>query len=191
MNYYLEVLKKYAQFSGRARRKEYWMFVLINLVITLVLSYIDRTIGTEIGTGENRQGLISGVYGLAVLIPSIAVCVRRLHDTDRSGWWILAPIAPMVVAIITILMSLGGTLLMFTGTEPIFMRGSATALWVISAISFLTAIVMSLVTLVFYVKPGTVGPNKYGDDPKQSLAPQAPIYTTPPTQPTPPSNPIV
>ena len=85
MNWYIEVLKKYAVFSGRARRKEYWFFVLFNVIISLVLTVIDAAMGTydeTVGTG-----ILSGVYLLAIFIPSLAVAVRRLHDTGRSGWW--------------------------------------------------------------------------------------------------------
>ena len=88
MNWYLEVLKKYAVFNGRARRKEYWYFVLFNFIINIVLSGID-----SMTTG---MGLLPGIYTLAVLIPSIAVLVRRLHDTDRSGWWVLIGLIPII-----------------------------------------------------------------------------------------------
>ena len=85
MNWYLDVLKKYAVFSGRARRKEYWFFVLFNIVISLVLGLIDGVIGSA--SAETGVGLLGGIYALAILIPTIAVAVRRLHDTGRSGWW--------------------------------------------------------------------------------------------------------
>ena len=92
MNWYLDVLKKYATFSGRARRKEYWMFVLFNAIAYIVLMVVDlATIGS---------GVLPLVYELAVLIPSLAVGVRRLHDTDRSGWWLLIALIPLVGAII-------------------------------------------------------------------------------------------
>jgi uncharacterized membrane protein YhaH (DUF805 family) len=94
MSWYLEVLKKYAVFSGRARRKEYWMFALINFIITLVLIVIDLLIGTF--SPQAGFGLLEGLYSLAVLIPGIAVTVRRLHDTDRSGWWILIGLIPLI-----------------------------------------------------------------------------------------------
>jgi uncharacterized membrane protein YhaH (DUF805 family) len=84
MTWYLEVLKKYAVFKGRARRKEYWYFVLFNTLITIVLGIIDGVTGLV--SAEAGIGLLSGLYTLAVLIPSIAVSVRRLHDTNRSGW---------------------------------------------------------------------------------------------------------
>lgn len=84
MDWYIKVLKKYAVFSGRARRKEYWFFVLFSIIISVVLSLIDGVIGTyNSGAGV---GLLTGIYSLAILIPAIAVAVRRLHDTNRSGW---------------------------------------------------------------------------------------------------------
>ena len=88
MKWYLEALKnKYADFSGRAHRTEYWMFVLINIIIIVVLSIIDAMI-----TG----GILQIVYSLGVLIPSVAVAARRMHDTDRSGWMLLLGLIPLV-----------------------------------------------------------------------------------------------
>ena len=98
MNWYLEALKKYAVFSGRARRKEYWYFFLFNLLISIVLAVIDSMIG--IFDAEAGIGLLGGIYGLAVLIPGLAVSVRRLHDTDRSGWWLLIVLIPLIGAIV-------------------------------------------------------------------------------------------
>ena len=81
MNWYLDVLKKYAVFSnGRSRRKEYWMFFLINIIIAIVLGFIEGIMG--------GPGIISSLYSLAVLLPEIGVSIRRLHDTNRSGWWL-------------------------------------------------------------------------------------------------------
>jgi uncharacterized membrane protein YhaH (DUF805 family) len=98
MNWYFEVLKKYAVFSGRARRKEYWYFVLFNIIISLLFSFIDVLIGTfEPQTGA---GLLGGIYTLAILIPSLAVAVRRLHDTGRTGWWLLIGFIPVIGAIV-------------------------------------------------------------------------------------------
>jgi uncharacterized membrane protein YhaH (DUF805 family) len=94
MNWYLEVLRKYLVFGGRARRKEYWFFVLFNIIIAMILAIIDSTIGTL--NPETRVGLFSGIYSLAVLIPSFAVAIRRLHDTDRSGWWLLIGLVPLI-----------------------------------------------------------------------------------------------
>ena len=86
--YYLEVLKKYTVFSGRARRAEFWWFTLISWVISLVLQAIDNVVGTG--------GGLSGLYSLGVLLPSIGVAIRRLHDTDRSGWWLLLVLIPIL-----------------------------------------------------------------------------------------------
>lgn len=94
MNWYLAVLKNYAGFSGRARRTEYWMFFLINVIITLVFNVIGLAVkaGTYVGW----------IYGLLVLIPGLAVAVRRLHDTGRSGWWVLIALIPVIGVIILI-----------------------------------------------------------------------------------------
>jgi uncharacterized membrane protein YhaH (DUF805 family) len=92
MNWYLIALKKYVEFDGRARRKEYWMFALFNLLITLAIAVIEAIIGTP--------GFLGLIYALAVLLPAIAVSVRRLHDTDRSGWWLLIALVPIVGAIV-------------------------------------------------------------------------------------------
>lgn len=96
MNWYVTVLKKYAEFNGRARRSEYWYFVLINVVISIILSLIDYSIWGEGGAA------LSSIYSLAVLVPSLAVLVRRLHDTGRSGWAILWGFIPLVGAILLI-----------------------------------------------------------------------------------------
>jgi uncharacterized membrane protein YhaH (DUF805 family) len=123
MNWYLEVLKKYAVFSGRARRKEYWYFFLFNIIINIVLTVLDVVIG--IFSAELGMGLLGMLYTLAVLIPSIAVSVRRLHDTDRSGWWLLIFLIPLIGAI---------------------------------------------VLLIFMVKDGNPGENRYGSNPKGATA---------------------
>lgn len=104
MNWYLEALKKYATFEGRAGRTEYWFFVLFNVLAVIVLAIIDGVLGTF--REEAGIGLLSGVYALAVLIPSIAVLVRRLHDTDRSGWWILISFVPLIGEIVLLVFAL-------------------------------------------------------------------------------------
>ncbi|WP_340123238.1 DUF805 domain-containing protein [Methylobacter svalbardensis] len=98
MNWYLEVLKKYAVFDGRARRKEYWFFFLFNIIISMILSAVDGLTGSF--NPETGVGLLGGIYTIAVLIPSIAVSVRRLHDTGRSGWWLLIGLIPLIGTII-------------------------------------------------------------------------------------------
>ena len=92
MNWYLRALKKYAEFSGRARRTEYWMFTLVNVVIAMVLGVIEGILG--------GPGILGAIYGLAMLLPSLAVTIRRLHDTGRSGWLCLIALIPVVGAIV-------------------------------------------------------------------------------------------
>jgi uncharacterized membrane protein YhaH (DUF805 family) len=98
MNWYIAVLKKYAVFQGRARRKEYWFFVLFSTIVVLVLGVVDGMLG--LFDPETGMGLLGAIYSLAVLVPSIAVGVRRLHDTDRSGWWLLIAFIPLIGAIV-------------------------------------------------------------------------------------------
>ena len=101
MNWYLAALKKYVDFSGRARRKEYWFFFLFNFIAIIVLTAIDAMLGL---------GFLGLIYALAIILPGIAVTIRRLHDTDRSGWWILVGLIPAVGGIILLIfMVLPGT----------------------------------------------------------------------------------
>ena len=98
MNWYLEVLKKYAVFEGRAGRKEYWFFVLFNILISMALGYVDWLTGNI--NPETGLGILSGIYALGVMIPGMAVSVRRLHDTNRSGWWLLITFVPVIGALV-------------------------------------------------------------------------------------------
>jgi len=94
MQWYLMVLKRYAEFSGRSRRKEYWYFTLISLVIGIILAIISVSFDLMFMNGQ--YGILDSAYQLAVLIPSIAVSVRRLHDTSHNGWWLLLAFVPVV-----------------------------------------------------------------------------------------------
>ena len=119
MNWYTKVLKQYVDFSGRARRTEYWMFTLFNVIILIVLSFVDRALGFGTFAGSSGAGSVafaaslgplSGLYSLAVLLPSLAVAVRRLHDTNRSGWWLLIGLIPFIGGIVLLVfMVLEGT----------------------------------------------------------------------------------
>jgi uncharacterized membrane protein YhaH (DUF805 family) len=100
MNWFLVVLKKYATFSGRAQRAEYWYFLLISTLIVIALSVIDGMTGSY--NEDTGWGLLSGLYSLAVLLPSIAVGARRLHDTSRTGWWLLIGLIPVIGTIVLI-----------------------------------------------------------------------------------------
>ena len=88
MNWYFEVLKKYAVFDGRAHRTEFWLFFLFSFIISFFLGVIVGLVGS--------LWFITTLYALAVLIPGLAVSVRRLHDTNRSGWWILTGLVPIL-----------------------------------------------------------------------------------------------
>jgi len=90
-------LKKYAEFSGRASRKEYWMFFLVNILIMIGFSLVSGVLDSTL------IQVLSVLYILAVLVPSLAVYVRRLHDTNHSAWWILLSLVPVVGGIILLI----------------------------------------------------------------------------------------
>jgi uncharacterized membrane protein YhaH (DUF805 family) len=100
MNWFVLALKKYAVFSGRSQRSEYWFFVLFCLLISIALSVVDWMLGRY--SASAQIGLLSGVFSLAMIVPSIAVAARRLHDTGRSGWWQLLSLLPLVGVIVLI-----------------------------------------------------------------------------------------
>jgi uncharacterized membrane protein YhaH (DUF805 family) len=109
MEWMLMPFKRYAEFSGRSRRKEYWMFALFNIIVVIVLCIIEGIAGLS-GMVAGAYGPLTAVYGLAIIVPSIAVGIRRLHDTDRSGWWILIALVPLVGGLILLyFMILDGT----------------------------------------------------------------------------------
>ncbi|MCA0987477.1 DUF805 domain-containing protein [Guptibacillus algicola] len=94
MSWYCKVLKEYVNFKGRARRKEYWMFFLVHVIICALLSWIQ--------TAADFGVVLTTIYSLAVVLPALAVAVRRLHDTGKSGWWVLISFVPIVGSIILI-----------------------------------------------------------------------------------------
>ncbi|HEY1498182.1 MAG TPA: DUF805 domain-containing protein [Acidobacteriaceae bacterium] len=104
MEWYLLVLQKYAEFNGRSRRKEYWTYTLITMIFFIVL----YSVGLFMIMQGNKLGIavmgVYGLYALATFVPSLAVCIRRLHDTNRSGWWILISLVPLVGGIILIVL---------------------------------------------------------------------------------------
>jgi uncharacterized membrane protein YhaH (DUF805 family) len=116
MEWMLLPLRRYAQFSGRAQRKEYWMFALFVVLGSLVLSGLDTVLGLgghassytvnmpgNYAAGSNLSGgILTDIFSLAIIIPSIAVAVRRLHDVDKSGWWLLIELIPIVGWIIVL-----------------------------------------------------------------------------------------
>jgi uncharacterized membrane protein YhaH (DUF805 family) len=122
MQYYINAIKNYAICSGRARRKEYWMFVLFNVIFSFIASLIDKFAGLNIMVDGGSIGIISLIYSLFILIPSLSLMVRRLHDTDMAGGWILIGLIPMIG-------------------------------WIL--------------LIVFYCTAGTIGENRFGEDPKK------------------------
>jgi uncharacterized membrane protein YhaH (DUF805 family) len=94
------VLSQYVGFGGRARRSEYWWFVLFAILVGIVTTLLDAALGTDFEGSATSSGLLSLIANLVLLLPSLAVAVRRLHDTDRSGWWILIGLIPLIGAIV-------------------------------------------------------------------------------------------
>lgn len=162
-------LKRYADFSGRSRRMEFWMWQLFQVAVYFVVVVLMMMVGGGAmmmgGMGKDPSSMLAAggvvmivmllyfVYCLAVIIPSIAVAVRRLHDTNRTGWWVLAPLAPYVVMILAGMMAVGSP-------------DSAGIAGVLVMVSLIAVLVLALVLIVFYFLDGTPGPNKYGPDPK-------------------------
>lgn len=166
MELMLQPLKRYADFNGRARRREFWLWFLFQVIVSIVFNILRAVIGE---TAE----LINGLFSLAILIPSIAVGVRRFHDINRTGWWLLFPAVVFIIAFV-IFISINGasffsTLASFANVGPnptpdqsmAMMQAFAPMWWVLAA--WLAA---ALVTFVFNVMDGTPGPNRFGPDPK-------------------------
>ena len=146
----LRPLKKYATFSGRAPRAEYWWFYLAYILLYVLLSILTRV--------SAIFGILGFAY-LALIIPMIAVGVRRLHDTGRTGWWLLAPALPYLIGFAMIMPAiLSGAAA--GGTNPFNMASLGAA-----GIFFMIGFILAIVVFIFTVLPGTKGPNKYGDDP--------------------------
>jgi uncharacterized membrane protein YhaH (DUF805 family) len=143
MEWMILPFKRYAEFTGRSRRMEYWMFTLLNVIVVTVLMFVVLGVGGAASVVEadaagdpsaglaalfGGTGLLIVIYGLAVLLPSIAVTVRRLHDRDMSGWWYLGAIVGSMIPI--------------------------------------AGFLVSIAFLVLMALPGTPGPNRFGPDPK-------------------------
>jgi len=167
MEWMILPLKRYAQFSGRSSRREFWMWVLFIVIVSIVLSIIDGILGlgghnsygaTQFSgpnaTGASygaatRGGWLTNLFSLAVLVPNLAVSARRLHDINRSGWWMLLPLAPYALGFIFML-----------GLHSVAIGGLLIGLGAIAAI----------VLLVWYCLRGTVGPNRFGPDPLSDMS---------------------
>ena len=151
------ILEKYADFSGRAPRAEFWWYTLALMVVFIVVAIVEGILGIH--------RMIAGMYGpvsalllLATLIPSLAVGVRRLHDVNRTGWWLLLPLIPDVLMIVMALTTAGAVAA--GGGMGAAMGGLA-----ITGLLGLITFVGAVVVFVFDVLPGTKGPNRFGPDP--------------------------
>ncbi len=161
MNFWTAVkscFRQYVGFRGRAPRSEYWLWVLFCGVVSAVLH------GLEGGAAQGNPGPIGSVWSLATFLPGLAVAVRRLHDTERSGWWLALPAVVMVV----LGLAVGAVMVDMQGTGG---RMSAEAMAAMSprlvALLFSAAawLVVVGLFLVWFCSRGTVGPNRYGPDP--------------------------
>lgn len=111
MDLMFQPLRKYADFQGRARRAEYWLFLLFVWIVEVAIVALTGALGADPEVGEVSGPMILGygllgVFGLAILVPSLALSVRRLHDTNRSGWWLLVALIPFLGALVLIVFSL-------------------------------------------------------------------------------------
>lgn len=137
-------LKRYAEFAGRSRRKEYWSYVLLLICIGIVIGIVEANLGLANMVGP--YGPLSALFALGTFLPSLAVGVRRLHDTDRSGWWLLIGYGPLAFALA----------LLAAGNMQFGMMLLGAA-----AIGFLAL-------LVLMVLEGSQGANQFGPDPKRA-----------------------
>jgi len=148
MNYYLTVLKKYAVFSGRARRKEYWMFTLFSIIFSICTSITDLLLYRffDIAYPTRTQGYVSIAYSLIVFLPTLAVSVRRMHDIGKSGWFFVGVIFSFLFFFIAGMTSM--TMLTF----PFLIIALGGLIWI----------------LVLLCRDGEPHENKYGPNPKKS-----------------------
>lgn len=98
MREYIEGLRKYAVFKGRATRRQFWMFVAVSVGITLVLTFVEAFWRGVFGWQATDESLLANLYSLAVFFPTIAIGARRMQDTNHPGWWLLVPLANLIFA---------------------------------------------------------------------------------------------
>ena len=178
-------LVKYADFNGRSRRSEFWLWVLFRIIVGMALGGVTMfMIGSSIHLVENQPELFFQRYmtampiiqlvNLALLLPSLAVGVRRLHDINRSGWWIVMPVVVMIVGFILFFIIFGASLFQMIGasdggnniTEAQGMEIAMKLFGSIALCIVLPMLISQIVMLIFYVTDGTPGPNRFGPDPK-------------------------
>jgi uncharacterized membrane protein YhaH (DUF805 family) len=170
MHWMLMPLRRYAEFSGRSRRMEFWMWKLFTFLVGMAFYVVIMIAGGAALMAGGDPGdvmaaggaimvvaLIYAFFGLAIFIPDLAVTVRRLHDTNRSGWWILAPVVPYVVAI------LAGLAGVASGSRD---GTGAGAIVIVALVCMLAVFALAITLVVFLFLEGTRGPNRFGPDPK-------------------------
>jgi uncharacterized membrane protein YhaH (DUF805 family) len=157
--------RHYADFKGRAQRSQFWWWYLFLIVVQVVVSIIDSALGLQIGRSttdvtvgdttiplvDRGLGALQALLFLALVLPTLAVAVRRLHDTEHSGWWILSAVLLEVLGIVATIIAVAA--------------GAGVAVLAILGIVFIGMAVLLVILLVFWVQKGTDGPNQYGPDP--------------------------
>lgn len=158
MKWWLTCIKKYVTFEGRARRKEYWMFTLFNVIFVVAAMLLDILLFGASATNPTKPRYLTMLYGLFIFLPQLSVIVRRLHDIGRSGWWLAGYYGVAIVC--TIVMVIGSVLMLGGKSSGIVLTGVGFAALMIVA-------VWMLVWMCFNSQPGE---NKYGPNPKEVLA---------------------
>jgi len=136
------VTEHYVDFQGRTSRREFWYYVLAYVVCYVILAIIQGILGTS---------LLTGLFSLALLLPGLGISVRRLHDTDRSGWWLLIGVVPVFV---------GGAL-----SALAFLSGSVGFGFVLMGVIWLACLAAFALLIYWYAQPGTAGNNQFGPAP--------------------------
>lgn len=167
MKWWLLCIKKYVTFEGRARRREYWMFVLFNLIFVALTTLLDTLLFGASAAGADlfvaaQAPYLTMLYSLFIFLPSLAVVVRRLHDIGRSGWWLVGYYGLTIVC--TILIVIGVTM-------AVVGKSFGAVLWGGALLALFVAAVWMLVWLCCNSQPGT---NEYGPNPKEDAAPSEP-----------------
>ena len=146
----LEPFRRAFDYSGRSRRREYWLYALLTFVVLNVIGWIEETLGLA-GANGGSSSPVGGIVWLGLMIPGLAVAIRRLHDSNRAGWWVLLPLAPFLLWIAAMIAGL------YRESHFPFV--------------LIAIFVAPLAFLVLMCLPGTRGPNRFGPDPKaESLA---------------------
>ncbi|MBX2905387.1 MAG: DUF805 domain-containing protein [Taibaiella sp.] len=165
MKWYILALKKYATFSGRSRRKEFWMFVLFYIIFYIVAIILDHLLG--LNWSPTGGGLIASLFSLAMLVPTVAVHVRRFHDIGKSGWYYVLFFLGYVVSTIIFAIKIAALAIAagFSPTEmdPAVVMQFATPFLV----WFLVMLILSITLIYLMAKDSKPGPNKWGPNPKE------------------------